>query len=138
MSHEERRKIRVLLTISMFDEHVRGVRYIARELREAGMEVIFVEYRVPQDIVNSAMQEDVDVIGISSLLGGHDFVLSEVKRLLKEKNIEDKLVILGGIIPNDEIPELTKMEVGVFGAGSLAIDIINYIEGKIRVNPVSS
>lgn len=125
----EEKKIRVLLTIARFDGHDRGVRYVARKLIEAGMEVIFTRYVLPEDIVKAAMEEDVDVIGISFSVGGHKYVSSEVVRLLKE-NAMDIPVILGGVIPDDDQPELIKIGVRrIFGPGAYADEIIRGIKG---------
>lgn len=122
------KKIRVLLTKSQLDGHDRGVRYIARKLREAGMEVIFTRYRNPNEIVTSALQEDVDVIGISFSVGGHTVVSAEVIKSLKEKNIGSIPIIIGGIIPGDDMAELCEMGVsGVFGPGSSASEIIEHM-----------
>lgn len=122
------KKIRVLLTKSQLDGHDRGVRYVARKLREAGMEVIFTRYRNTNEIVNSALQEDVDVIGISFSVGGHTVVSAEVIKSLKEKNIGSIPIIIGGIIPGDDMAELREMGVsGVFGPGSSASEIIDHM-----------
>jgi len=123
------KKIRVLLTKSQIDGHDRGVRYLARKLREAGMEVIFTRYRNPHEIVNSALQEDVDIIGISFSVGGHIVISAEVIKLLKEKGISNIPVIIGGIIPGDDMAEL--LEIGIsraFGPGSHASEIIEHIK----------
>lgn len=127
------KKIRVLLTKSQLDGHDRGVRYIARKLREAGMEVIFTRYRNPNEIVNSALQEDVDVIGISFSVGGHTVVSAEVIKSLKEKNIGNIPIIIGGIIPGDDMAELREMGVsGVFGPGSSASEIIEHMRAHVN------
>ncbi|MFH1625574.1 MAG: cobalamin-dependent protein [Pseudomonadota bacterium] len=125
--------IRVLLTKSQIDGHDRGVRYLARKLREAGMEVIFTRYRTPEEIVNSAIQEDVDVIGISFSVGGHTVVTAEVMDLMKKKGMRDTLVIVGGIIPGDDVPYLLGVGVGkTFGPGSYADDTVSYITSNVR------
>lgn len=122
------KKIRVLLTKSRLDGHDRGIRYVARRLREAGMEVIFTRYGDSGDIINSALQEDVDVIGISFSVGGHLVISSEVMELVREKGMENTVVIIGGIIPEDDIPELLEMGASkTFGPGSYADDIIEHI-----------
>jgi len=122
------KKIRVLLTKFQMDAHDRGVRFIARALREAGMEIIYTVYSLPEEIVNSAFQEDVDVIGISSSSGGHRHVVEKVMRLLRE--YESNLpVVLGGIVPEQDIPELlTKGVKQVFGPGSKTWEIIDCIK----------
>lgn len=126
----EEEKIRVLLTVARFDGHDRGVRYVAKKLADSGMEVIFTRYVLPQDIVKAAIEEDADVIGISFSVGGQKYVTSEVVKLLKENKL-DILIILGGVIPDGEQPELIKMGVDrIFGPGSEAADIIKYIREK--------
>lgn len=125
--------IRVLLTKSQIDGHDRGIRYIARKLREAGMEIIFTRYKTTEDIVKSAIQEDVDVIGISFSVGGHTVVTAEVVNLMKKKDIKDTLIIVGGIIPEDDVPYLLGLGVGkTFGPGSYADDIVSYITSNVR------
>ena len=127
------KKIRVLLTKSRIDGHDRGVKYMARKLTEAGMEIIFTRYMNPEDIVGTAEQEDADVIGISFSVGGHTIVTSQVIDLMKKRGMWDTLVIVGGIIPEDDVPQLLEMGVGkTFGPGSYADDAIQYIESNIR------
>jgi len=100
------------------------------------MEVIFSEYRLPEEIVNSSEQEDVDIIGISFFSAGQGHVVPEVMGLLKEKGLEDVLVIIGGLISQDEIPALKRLGVGeVFGGGSTPHEIIEYIEQHTRIQP---
>jgi methylmalonyl-CoA mutase C-terminal domain/subunit len=126
------KKIRVLLTKSRLDGHDRGIRYVARRLREAGMEVIFTRYRDSDDIINSALQEDVDVIGISFSVGGYLVISSDVMKLVKEKGMDNTLVIVGGIIPEDDVPELLEMGISkTFGPGSYADDIIEHISTHV-------
>ncbi len=126
-----KQKIRALLTKSIMDAHDRGVRYVAMELKDAGMEVIFTRYGVPQEIINTAAQEDVDVIGISFSSGDPKIIISEVLRLLKKKKMGNVPVIVGGVIPEDDVPELLQAGVkGVFGPGSYAKDIIATIRAQ--------
>jgi methylmalonyl-CoA mutase C-terminal domain/subunit len=124
------RKIRrVLLTKAEQDCHDRGVRYIATKLREAGYEVIYSNFLYPEEVLNTAIQEDVDVVGISSSTLGHMPVLRYVKEGLKKEGRDDMLLILGGIIPNDDLQPLRDLGVeGVFGPGSTAEDLIQFIE----------
>lgn len=130
---ETRKKIRVLLTKSRLDGHDRGVRYIAHKLMEAGMEVIFTRYAVPEDIVKAALEEDVDVIGISFSVGRPITPTAEVMRLLQEKGMGQVKVIVGGIIPDDETPQLLQMGVGkAFGPGARAADVIQFITSQVR------
>ncbi|MEW6614075.1 MAG: cobalamin-dependent protein [Thermodesulfobacteriota bacterium] len=125
-------KIRVLLTIARFDGHDRGVRYLARKLMELGMEVIFTRFVHPGDVVSTAIQEDVDVVGVSFSVGGHKYITSEIIKGLRENKRADILVILGGIIPDDEVGELINMGVGkTFGPGSPATDIAQYIKDNM-------
>ncbi len=127
------RKIRVLLTKSRIDGHDRGVRYVATRLREAGMEVIFTRYRDPDDIINSALQEDVDVIGLSFSVGGYLIISSDVMKLVRKNGMDKILVIVGGIIPEDDIPELLEMGVSrTFGPGSYGDDIVEYITAHVN------
>ncbi len=126
---DTKRKKRVLLAKSQIDAHDRGVRYIARKLMEAGEEVIFIRYGVPDEIVHTAMQEDVDVIGISFSTGTPLAVVPKVMDLLKKKGVTDKAVIVGGIVPDDIVPALKASGVtGVFGPGADPADIIDTIE----------
>ena len=122
------KKIRVLLTKSILEDHDRGIRVVARALLEAGMEVILTRFETPQEVVNTALEEDVDVIGISSLSGGHTYAMSEITRLLRQRNRDDILVLLGGIVAEDEIPELEKIGVSkVFGPGMPTQDIVSFM-----------
>lgn len=120
--------IRVLLTKPNLDDHDRGIRQVAAGLREAGIEVIFTRFKFPEEIMKTAIDEDVDMIGISFLSGAHTYISSELIRLLKESNCDDIPVILGGIIPDDDIPQLHKIGVRkVFGPGTFVRDIIEYV-----------
>jgi methylmalonyl-CoA mutase C-terminal domain/subunit len=101
------------------DAHWRGSIVVARALRDAGMEVIYVGNQLPEHIVETAAQEDVDVIGLSTLSGNHMILAPEVIRLLKEKKMNDTQVVLGGTIPPDDIPKLKEMGVKeIFGPGT--------------------
>jgi methylmalonyl-CoA mutase C-terminal domain/subunit len=129
-------KKRILLAKSQIDAHDRGVRYIARKLLEAGEEVIFIRYGVPEEIVQAALQEDVDVIGISFSTGTPLAVIPKVMNLLKKKGVKDKVVIVGGIIPDDIVPKLRDDGVaGIFGPGSATADIIDTIERSVSRKP---
>lgn len=126
-------RIRVLLTKSRIDGHDRGVRYLAMKLAEAGMEVVFTRYGVPEEIVNTALAEDVDVIGVSFSVGTPLVITAEMMRLLKERRLDNVLVIIGGIIPHDEVPELLRIGVGkTFGPGASASEVIDFISKKAR------
>lgn len=123
---------RVLLTKSVLDAHDRGIRVIATMLREAGMEVIFTRFAMPAEIVKTAIEEDVDVIGISSLVGGHINVVSQVMQGLRDKGVLDKLVVLGGIIPEEDQKLLFDMGVErIFGPGEKGDEVIAYIQNIV-------
>jgi len=123
-------KIRVLLAKPGLDGHDRGAKVVARALRDAGMEVIYTGIRqTPEMIVEAAIQEDVDVIGLSILSGAHLELFPSIIKGLKKKGREDALVIAGGIVPEDDIPALQEMGVkAVFGPGTSTEDIIRFIQ----------
>jgi len=124
-------KIRILIAKPGLDGHDRGAKVIARALRDAGMEVIYTGLRQsPEDIVEAAIQEDVQFIGLSILSGAHNHIFPKVVELLKEKNIDDIRIIAGGIIPDEEIPKWKEMGIeAIFGPGSSTTEIISYING---------
>src|SRR4030042_6180129 len=124
------RKIRVLIAKPGLDGHDRGAKVIARALRDAGMEVIYTGSRqTPEQIANAAIQEGVDIIGLSSLSGAHSHLFPKVVQVLKEKGSEDIVVIGGGIIPVDDISELKKAGIReIFQPGTSTEDIIGYIK----------
>ena len=128
------RKIRVVIAKPGLDGHDRGAKVIARALRDAGMEVIYTGLRqTPEQIAAAALQEDADVIGLSILSGAHMHVCPRLMELLKEKGLSDILVLVGGIIPDVDIPKLKEMGVkGIFLPGSPMQDIIDYINGHVR------
>ena len=128
------RKIRVVIAKPGLDGHDRGAKVIARALRDAGMEVIYTGLRqTPEQIAAAALQEDADVIGLSILSGAHMHVCPRLMELLKEKGLDDVLVLVGGIIPDVDIPRLKEMGVkGIFLPGSPMQDIIDYISGNVR------
>ncbi len=123
-------RIRVLLAKPGLDGHDRGAKVVARALRDAGMEVIYTGIRqTPEMIVEAAIQEDVDVIGLSILSGAHLELFPSIIEGLRKKGREDTLVIAGGIIPEDDIPALQQMGVkAVFGPGTSTEDIIRFIQ----------
>ena len=132
----ERSKVRVLVANPGLDGHDRGAKVVARALRDAGFEVIYTGIRqTPEQIVESVIQEDVDVLGISILSGAHMVLIPKILRLLEERGLkpnEDVLVIAGGIIPPDDAQELEKMGVGkVFGPGSPISEIIAFIDENV-------
>ena len=124
-------KIRILIAKPGLDGHDRGAKVIARALRDAGMEVIYTGLRQsPEDIVEAAIQEDVQFVGLSILSGAHNHIFPRVVEILKKKNIEDIRIIAGGIIPDEEIPKWKEMGIeAIFGPGSSTTEIIDYING---------
>jgi methylmalonyl-CoA mutase C-terminal domain len=128
---EGQRKIRVLVAKPGLDGHDRGAKVIARALRDAGMEVIYTGIRrTPGEIVEAAIEEDVEVIGLSCLSGAHMVLFPKVIELLKEKDAEDIAVIGGGIIPEEDKVKLEKIGIKkIFGPGSSLDEIVNFIKG---------
>src|SRR4026209_63519 len=128
------RKIRVVIAKPGLDGHGRGAKVIARELRDAGMEVIYTGLRqTPEQIVAAALQEDADAIGLSILSGAHMHICPRVMELLKEKGLDDVLVVVGGIIPDVDIPKLQAIGVrGIFLPGSPMQNIIDFITRNTR------
>ncbi|MEW5911154.1 MAG: cobalamin B12-binding domain-containing protein [Thermodesulfobacteriota bacterium] len=128
------RKIRVLAAKPGLDGHDRGVKVIAAALRDAGMEVIYTGLRqTPEQIVNTAMQEDVDVIALSILSGAHDYLFPEVMKLVKEKGLDDVLVLGGGVIPESDVPAMKQVGVAdIFGPGTATGKIVEYIEQNVK------
>jgi methylmalonyl-CoA mutase C-terminal domain/subunit len=116
------------------DGHDRGAKVIARALRDAGMEVIYTGLRqTPEQVVTAALQEDADVIGLSILSGAHNHIAPRLMELLKEKGLDDVLVLIGGIIPDVDVPKLKAIGVkGVFPPGTPMQDIINFINVHAR------
>ena len=128
------RRIRVLVAKPGLDGHDRGAKVIARALRDAGMEVIYTGLRqTPEMIVNAALQEDVQVIGLSILSGAHNAIVPRVMDLLHEKGMNDVLVLVGGIIPDRDAAELKQLGVGaVFQPGTSLDSIVSFINGNVR------
>jgi methylmalonyl-CoA mutase C-terminal domain/subunit len=128
------RKIRVLVAKPGLDGHDRGAKVIARALRDAGMEVIYTGIRqTAEQIANAAIQEAVDIVGLSSLSGAHNALFPKVVQILKEKGAEDIIVFGGGIIPVDDIPVLKKAGIReIFQPGASTEDIIKYIENTVK------
>ena len=127
-------KIRVVIAKPGLDGHDRGAKVIARALRDAGMEVIYMGLRqTPEQIVGAALQEDADVIGLSILSGAHMHICPRVMELLKEKGLNDVLVVVGGIIPDVDIPKLQAMGIrGIFLPGSPMQQIVDFIQANVR------
>jgi methylmalonyl-CoA mutase C-terminal domain/subunit len=130
------RPIRVLVAKVGLDGHDRGAKIIATSLRDAGMEVIYTGLRqTPEMVVNAALQEDVDAIGISILSGAHMTVFSKIIELMKEKQMDDVLLTGGGIIPEDDMKQLNQMGVGkLFAPGTTTTDIASYITNWVIEN----
>ena len=128
------KKIRVLAAKPGLDGHDRGVKVVTSALMDAGMEVVYTGLRqTPTQIVEAAIQEDVDVIAMSILSGAHDYLFPKVMELLKEKGVDDMLVIGGGIIPDEDIPALKEVGIAeIFGPGTSTETIIKYIQDNIR------
>jgi methylmalonyl-CoA mutase, C-terminal domain len=128
------RKIRVVIAKPGLDGHDRGAKVIARALRDAGMEVIYTGLRqTPEMIVAAALQEDADAIGLSILSGAHMHICPKILQLLKEKGLDDVLVVIGGIIPDVDIPKLKEAGVkGTFLPGTPMKDIIDFIAANVR------
>ncbi len=128
------RKIRVLLAKPGLDGHDRGAKVVAHALREAGMEVIYTGlHQTVPSIVNQALQEDVDVIGLSIMSGAHIPICRKLMHLLKEKGVDDILVVVGGVIPSKDVPILQEIGVdGVFPGGSYFKDIVQFIEENVK------
>ena len=127
--------IRVVIAKPGLDGHDRGAKVIARALRDAGMEVIYTGLRqTPEQIVTAALQEDADVIGLSILSGAHNSICPRLMELLREKGLDDVLVILGGIIPDADLPALKAMGVSaVFRPGTAMQEIIDFIGANVPV-----
>ena len=130
------RPIRVLVAKVGLDGHDRGAKVIATALRDSGMEVIYTGLRqTPEMVVNAALQEDVDAIGVSILSGAHNTVFPKIMALMKEKQMDDVLVTGGGIIPDEDMAELNKSGVGkLFPPGTSTTEIVGYISEWVKTN----
>jgi methylmalonyl-CoA mutase C-terminal domain/subunit len=128
------KKIRVLAAKPGLDGHDRGIKVLASALMDAGMEVIYTGLRqTPQQIVQAAIQEDVDVIAMSVLSGAHDYLFPRVMELLKSQGVEDVLVIGGGIIPEEDIPALKDCGITeIFGPGTPTAEIVTFITENLK------
>ena len=128
------RKIRILVAKPGLDGHDRGAKIVARSLRDAGMEVIYTGlHQTAEMVVEAAIQEDVDVVGLSLLSGAHMTLFVDVTKLLKEKGMDDVLVVGGGIIPEGDVPKLKKAGIaGVFGPGTHCDDIVKFIKKNVK------
>ena len=130
----KQRPVRVLIAKVGLDGHDRGAKVIATSLRDAGMEVIYTGLRqTPEMVVNAALQEDVDAIGVSILSGAHNTVFPKILQLLKEKKMDDVLLTGGGIIPEDDVKSLNEMGVGkLFSPGTPTSNIAEYIKDWVK------
>ena len=128
------RKVRVVIAKPGLDGHDRGAKVIARSLRDAGMEVVYTGLRQsPEQIVGSALQEDADVIGISILSGAHNHICPRIMNLLSESGLGDVLVVIGGIIPDADVPGLEKIGIkGIFQPGTSMQVIVDFIRDNVR------
>ncbi|WP_377270904.1 cobalamin B12-binding domain-containing protein [Peterkaempfera sp. SMS 1(5)a] len=131
--------IRVVVAKPGLDGHDRGAKVIARALRDAGMEVIYTGlHQTPEQIVDTAIQEDADGIGLSILSGAHMTLCAKVVALLKEQDAADIKVFAGGIIPDGDIPELKAMGVvGIFTPGTSTRDVVTWVEANLRTAPAA-
>lgn len=130
----EKRKLRILLGKPGLDGHDRGVKVVARILRDAGFEVIYTGlHQTPEMIVSAALQEDVDAVGLSVLSGAHNYLFPKVIELLKQEGADDIVVFGGGIIPEDDIPKLKNAGVGeIFLPGDGSDKIVSWINGNVK------
>ena len=131
------RTIRVIIAKPGLDGHDRGAKVIVRALRDAGMEVIYTGLRqTPEQIVDAAVQEDADVIGLSILSGAHNHICPRVVELLKARKVDDVLVVIGGIIPDVDVPKLRALGImGVFPPGTFMQQIVDFIRDHVRPAP---
>src|SRR5882724_4213980 len=128
------RKIRVLVAKPGLDGHDRGAKVIARALRDAGMEVIYTGLRqTPEMIAAAALQEDVDAVGVSILSGAHNTLCPRIVQLLREQGMDDCLVLVGGIVPQEDIPKLKELGVaGIFLPGTSTEDIVKFLRANVK------
>ena len=127
-------KIRVLVAKPGLDGHDRGAKVIARAFRDAGFEVIYTGLRqTPEQVVNAALQEDVDVVGLSVLSGAHMTLCPRIMDLMKKERLDDVMVVVGGIIPDQDIPKLKQLGIAeIFQPGASTTDIVAYIRQNVR------
>lgn len=128
------RKIRVLVAKPGLDGHDRGAKVIVRALRDAGMEAIYTGLRqTPEQIVQAALQEDVDAIGVSILSGAHNYVMPRIMELVQQNKMNDVMVFMGGIVPDQDIQQLKKIGVkGIFLPGSSLDEIVKFVQQNVR------
>lgn len=140
MAQEKQQKIRIIIGKVGLDGHDRGAKVIAAAFRDAGMEVIYTGLRqTPETIVEAALQEDADAIGISILSGAHMTIFPKVKKLMDEKGMKDVLLFGGGIIPDPDIEELKKLGVGnLFTPGTPTFETIEYVRNWVQEHKVNN
>lgn len=128
------RKIRVLVAKPGLDGHDRGAKVIVRALRDAGMEAIYTGLRqTPEMIVQAALQEDVDAIGCSILSGAHMYVMPRIMELVKENEMDDVLIFMGGIVPEQDLAKLKEIGIkGIFPPGSSLDEIVHFVKENVR------
>lgn len=128
------RKIRVLVAKPGLDSHDRGAKIVARALRDAGMEVIYTGLRqTPEQIAETALQEDVDVVGLSILSGAHLTLFPKIVDLMKQRGLSDVLVFAGGIIPEEDIPSLKQLGIKqIFGPGTPTHTVVNFVKDNVK------
>jgi methylmalonyl-CoA mutase C-terminal domain/subunit len=131
---QDTRKIRVLIAKPGLDSHDRGAKVVARALRDAGMEVIYTGLRqTPEQIAETALQEDVDVVGLSILSGAHRTLFPRIMDLLRQKGLTDVMVFAGGIIPEEDVTEMKKLGIKeIFGPGTTTDTIIQYVLNNVH------
>jgi methylmalonyl-CoA mutase, C-terminal domain len=131
----QQRKIKIVVAKPGLDGHDRGAKLLARIFAEAGMEVVYTGLRqTPEMITETALQEDADVVGLSSLSGVHNYFFPRVVELLREKGLDDVLVVGGGIIPTEDVDDLKKAGVAeIFGPGTPTTSIVEFITNNVRV-----
>ncbi len=127
------KKIRILMAKPGLDGHDRGIKIVSRALRDAGMEVIYTGlHQTPEQIVEAAIQEDVDAIGLSILSGAHATIFPRIMKLLKENRL-DIIVFAGGIIPDEDVPVMKNIKITeIFGPGTNTEDIVKFVKEKVR------
>ena len=128
------RRIRIVIAKPGLDGHDRGAKVIARSLRDAGMEVIYTGLRqTPEQIVDAALQEDADAIGVSILSGAHNHICPRLMELLKQRGLDDVIVLVGGIIPAVDVPKLNEIGIdGIFPPGTPMQSIVDYLTNHVR------
>ncbi len=132
----QEKKIRVLVAKPGLDSHDRGAKVVARALRDAGMEVIYTGLRqTPEQIAETVLQEDVDVLGLSILSGAHMTLFPRIMELIRRKGLDDVIVFAGGIIPEEDIPALKKLGIReIFGPGTTTETVVDFVKAHVEKN----